>query len=394
MALARFVWPVLAVAVGASAPAAAAEPKAVYTVERVVMLMRHGVRPPTKFPATPAGTTKQPWSTWTTPAGDLTPHGAEGVARLGSYDRGLFAGQGLIPARGCAPAGTIVASSSGSSRAIKTAQAFLDALQPGCATPFTHPASEEAPDPFHAEADVTGIDGDRALAAAEATLPPGGLAAEVAAHAAEFALLDRVTGVPVDRASTLGASPGDKPDLKGGLSFGSTVAQTLLLEYLDGKPIGEVGWGRASPADIRQMLRFHPLKFRYETRAPYVARRLAAPLVRQMMTGVEQGPKLTLLFGHDTNIAALGGFYDLHWQMADYPEDDIAPGGAIGFEVVRDRSGRRFVRAFVQAQTMAELRGLDMLTGASVRRFIAIPGCAGACPLETFLALTRERLRG
>ena len=30
-------------------------------LERMVMVMRHSVRPPTKMPATPAGTTAQPW---------------------------------------------------------------------------------------------------------------------------------------------------------------------------------------------------------------------------------------------------------------------------------------------------------------------------------------------
>ena len=60
-------------------------------LERMVMLMRHSVRPPTKSPATPEGTTAQPWSTWTTPFGELTPHGAEGARLMGVYSR-TFAG--------------------------------------------------------------------------------------------------------------------------------------------------------------------------------------------------------------------------------------------------------------------------------------------------------------
>jgi 4-phytase/acid phosphatase len=367
-------------------------------VERVVMLMRHGVRPSTKFPATPAGTTREPWPAWTTPAGDLTAHGAEAVRKVAAWDRRLFVSYGLIPAKGCAPDAGLNAWASASSRAIKTGKAFLETLQPGCAVPLDHPAGEDEEDMFHPSDARSAINGAVALAASERMLPPGGLDAEVKAAAADFALLDRVVGLRVDRTSRLRASPGDKPDMKGGLSFGSTAGQTILLEYLEGMPMKQVGWGRASAADIRRLLRFHPIKFRYETRPFYVAQRIAAPLVTRMIDALSgKGGRLTLLFGHDTNIAALGGFYDLHWTMADYPRDDIAPGGAIGFEMLRDARGRRFIRAFVRSQTMAQVRTLAPLGKANApsRSYLAIPGCGtdtALCDFATFERLTRDRL--
>lgn len=380
-----------------SAPtlAAPAPGRAEVTVERVVMLMRHGVRPSTKFPATPAGTTREAWPGWSAPAGDLTAHGAEGVKRLAAYDRMLFAEQGLLPATGCAAPGTIAAWSSGSSRAIKTGSAFLETLQPGCKVALDHPADEDAEDQFHP---TSAVDGDRALAAARAQLPPGGLERVVAERRADFATLERIVGVPVDTASSLKAIPGANPDIKGGLSFGSTAGQTILLQYLEGMPMREVGWGRASKADIQAMLRFHPTKFQYEVRPPYVAQRVAAPLVRRIVDALSgEGPRVTLLFGHDGNLAALGGFYDMHWTMADYPRDDIAPGGAIGFELVRDAAGHRYVRAFQQAQSMDQLRQLTPLTRAAPpsRSYLTIPGCGSdvtRCDLATFERLTRDRL--
>lgn len=367
-------------------------------VERTVMLMRHGVRPSTKFPATPAGTTKEPWPDWTTPAGDLTLHGAEAIRRLAAYDRMQFVAAGLLPGEGCASTGTITAWASGSARAIKTGQAFLETIQPGCAVSLEHPTGDEEEDAFHPSEARSGIDGALALEAAKALLPAGGIDAEVKAHDAAFRQLERVVGVPVERRSTLKASAGGKPNLKGGLSFGSTASQTILLEYLEGMPMAKVGWGRASKADIRMMLRFHPIKFRYETRPSYVARRLAAPFVERMTDAIEgKSGTLTLLFGHDTNIAALGGFYDLHWTMADYPRDDIAPGGAIRFDVLKDKRGHRFVRVSEQAQYMDQVRELTVL-GGSVRpstTTLTIPGCGHAtalCPLETFVKMTRDRL--
>lgn len=405
-------WLALALLAAASpSPAAPPAPAAARgeTVERVVLLMRHGVRPSTKFPATPAGTTAQAWPAWSTPAGDLTPHGAAAIGRLGAYDRALWVRQGLLPASGCAPA-AISARASGASRAIRTGRAFLAALTPGCAVPLDHPASEDEDATFHPADAGLAIDGDTARAAALRHAPAGGIAAEAVANADAFRVLEHVTGccpgkacgrgasacTAADRASHLVAVPGDKPDLKGALSFASTAGQTILLQYLEGMPMAQVGWGRASAADIRTMLRFHPIKFRYETRPPYVAQRLAAPLARRIVDALAgRSERITLLFGHDTNLAALGGFYDLHWTMADYPHDDIAPGGALGFELVRGADGARYVRAFSQAQTMAQVRALTPLTRgvAPHRAAVAIPGCPARCPLATFVALTEARLR-
>jgi 4-phytase/acid phosphatase len=399
-----------------AAAQAAPEPAATGTLklDRVVLLMRHGVRPSTKFPATPVGTTRQPWPAWSTPAGDLTPHGADAIRRLGSYDGALFAEQGLLPASGCAAPGTIVAWASSASRAIKTGKAFLETLQPGCAVPLDHPANEDDDVVFHPLDGSMEINGQKALAAAEALLPPGGIAEVVERNADAFDVLDRVVGCcpgkacattarrrpacATHRASKLVAEPGDKPDLDGALGFASTVGQTILLQYLEGMPMRSVGWGRASKRDTQTMLRFHPIKFRYETRPAYVAERVAAPIARRIGMALSQGDaKVTLLFGHDSNLAALGGFYDLHWTMADYPRDDISPGGAIGFERWSDAQGNRFVRAFVQSQTMDQVRDLAELgkRNPPVRRYIAIPGCGDAetpCPLVSFNRITAAKL--
>jgi 4-phytase/acid phosphatase len=61
-------------------------------VDRVVLVMRHGVRPPTKAPAMPADVTPERWPDWPVQPGWLTPHGALAVSRLGTWD-----GRGFAP---------------------------------------------------------------------------------------------------------------------------------------------------------------------------------------------------------------------------------------------------------------------------------------------------------
>ncbi|MFT4253358.1 MAG: histidine-type phosphatase [Caulobacter sp.] len=404
MVAAMGVVPLLAGAAAQAAPSGG--PTEGLVLERVVMVMRHSVRPPTKSPATPVGTTAQPWSSWTTPYGELTPHGAEGARLMGVYYRTFLAARGLLPAQGCAPAGDVVAWASGKSRAIKTAEMFVEGLQPGCGLTVGHP-EDEANDPIFHPAE--GVDGALALKAAQRQTP--GVAAEARVHAQDFAVLQRVLGCdPVSKAgcgaaakpSSLKGNAGDTPDLEGALSVASTAGQTVLLEYVEGKPMEEVGWGRASKADIQAMLRFHPVKFHYEVGAPYIAERYAAPVAKEVLGALngEAGTgKLTMLVGHDTNIAALRAFLGAHFTAADYPRDDPPPGGAMGFERLKGADGKAYVRAFYTAQSMDQLRELQPLTAGNPPSFsyFPIPGCAvkgepTLCPLETFQKIVGGKL--
>ena len=102
----------------------------------------------------------------------------------------------------------------------------------------------------------------------------------------------------------------------------------------------DVGWGPITRPQIERLLRFHSLKFTYANPPDYVARAPAAPLVREMLIGLRApGCAVTLLAGHDTNVADVAGFFRLRWQVPSYPADDVPPGGAIGFELWRDGNG-------------------------------------------------------
>jgi len=74
-------------------------------------------------------------------------------------------------------------------------------------------------------------------------------------------------------------------------------------------------------------------------------------------------------------------------RFPGYADDDPAPGGALGFEVLRDGGGQRFVRAFYRAQTLDQIRSLS--NEPPVRVTLAVPGCEGQtlCPLDKFTAL-------
>lgn len=396
---------------GAQAPQAQADARAAVdaaeaqeplTLDRVVMLMRHGVRPPTKAKVAPDGVADQPWPTWSVGYGELTEHGFDAVERLGAWDIAQWRQRGLLAASGCPSPGDVEVAASSKSRTQDTARALVAGMWPGCAVDIAFPATPEADVEFHPiDAGVMPLDPDEAWRAVQAMAPAGGMEAELQAQAPLFALLNQALGCKAGEACDISRmTPGivrnedDRPDVGDPFGLASTISQTFLLEYLEGKPMEEVAWGRLTPEQIGQLLEFHSLKFRYEGRAPYVAARAASPLATRMLAAMEDGPRLTVLVGHDTNIADLGGFLDLHWAVPGYPRDDPPPGGALGFEVLSDAKGQQFVRAFYRSQTMPQVRELQVLDASNpaALEYLPIPGCAEPCSLDRFGKLVRANL--
>jgi 4-phytase/acid phosphatase len=380
-----------------------------YTVERVVMLMRHGIRPPIDVQPISVKYSKMAWPAWSVGPGLLTPHGAKGIARLAAADRSYFIDVGLLRAAGCPAPGQVAVRASAVPRAVETAEAWSKALLPGCPLTVQHPAPGAPDSLFHILDDQPPwFDGQRAYEDALSQAPKGGLAGQAKALAAQMRGMGTALGCTRPRcgleteSSTLIEQPHDRPKFHGPLDAASTASETFLLEYLEGKPMAEVGWARVSRDEIERLLIFNVVKFRYVDRPPYIAKAAAGPLARAILEVLRAagGPRITLLAGHDTNIADLGGLLGLHWRAASYLPDDIPPGSALGFELLSDGKGRQFVRAFFRSQTMDQLRNLEPLSAANppYREYLHIPGCgrsrdAVACDLPTFAALIEAKLR-
>jgi 4-phytase/acid phosphatase len=372
-----------------------------------VLLMRHGVRPPTKAPPMPDGTAAQAWPDWSTQPGWLTPHGAQAVGALGAWDAAWLRGLGLLPASGCPAPAMIRAVADSDQRTIATAQAWLAALAPGCGLASEHQPQDEPDARFSAiESDLGGIDAARANAEVAAAIGPGGLPALDRAERPRLARLDAILCGAGGKAKHCGvghaasrlepATATTRPKLAGALDRASTAAQILLLEYADGKPMSDVGWGRATAADIAALSAFHALEFRLLARPPHVAAaNLAgiAPILAEALLGDAPGaPRVTLISGHDTNVANLGGLLGIHWQVPGLAADDPSPGGAIWLERLRGKSGALFVRAVYRSQTLAQIRAAAPLgASAPYRAVLPIPGCMargvkGLCTLAQFEA--------
>lgn len=388
-------------------------------LERVVMLMRHGVRPPTREKPTPDGFARDPWPTWDVPPGHLTPHGYEGTVLIGHWNRQAFAARGLLPAEGCPETGSVYVRTNTIHRTRESGRGFIEGFAPGCGLAIEH-ADGDRNDPLFDAIDIGHVahDADQARAAVSARMQ-GDAAAAIAALAPAYARLDAILGCcapPVCEAAGLppgcgfgglpantweDTGPRKRVKLAGPLTVGGTAAQSLLLEYVEGKPLDAIGWGRATEEDMALLSEIHAVEFDLLARTPYIARRAAMPILEHLISTFHapDAPALTVLVAHDTNAANVGGALDLHWHVPGYAMDDPAVGGAIGFELLRDKSGYRYVRIFYQAQSTRQLRELQTLDASHPPYFAYLPQplCGLAddttlCRLQDFEAALRSRL--
>lgn len=368
-------------------------------VDRVVVVMRHGIRPPTKAQPMPLGVARDPWPSWPVAPGWLTPHGAAAVEAIAASDRAAFTAGGLLPAHGCA--GRIALLADSDQRTIATAEQYARGITPGCGVPIEH-LPQDTTDPLFAQIDDghAPLDAARAKAAIDAAVGPGGIAATEARMRPLLARLDAVLcgrttdtqcGVAKDPTTITPATARTRPKLAGALDRASTAAQILLLEYADGKPAADVGWGRASAQDVTDFGAFHALEFAILARPPYLAARnmagLSPRIVGWLTDAAPAAAQIAMISGHDTNIANLAGLLGLHWRVPGIAADDPVPGGAILLERLRDTAGNIFVRARYRAQSLEELRAGT--ARAPYRRIVPIAGCrargvVGLCTLDAF----------
>jgi 4-phytase/acid phosphatase len=153
-----------------------------------------------------------------------------------------------------------------------------------------------------------------------------------------------------------------------------TLTESLLLEYAQGMPSDQVGWGRAGTGEqVASVMGLHNLESDLMRQTPYLADHNAALLARAVADAVDgrpalpqqgaAGTRLVLIAGHDTNLANLAGVLGLTWTLAGQP-DNTPPDAMMVFEVWRAPGGQQFVKTALIYQTLDQLRAAAPLDAA------------------------------
>lgn len=401
----------------AAAHAATAAPE---TLEKVLILKRHGVRSAMSSPEQLGRYSARPWPRFGVPAGYLTENGARLEQLFGAYYRALYAPQGLFAGDGCASA---YYWANRTQRTIASARALASTLTPDCEN-AVHGVADGASDPLFDGAPAARTPAAAALMRAAIA---GRIGDDAAAwNAAQRDAIDTLqqlllqcaqrpcpadAGAGKQRLDAVAARLGDAedgiPGVEGPAAAASGISESLLMGWADGQDFAALGWQGLDEASLLRAFAPHQAEFALRLRAPAVARMASSPLAARVLATLQQGSdsaahaaaiggdaRLVVLSGHDGTLTLLAGMLELHWQLPGYQPDQTVPGGALVFERWRRADGQRVIRLRYTAQSLAQLRERRALTlqAPPPSAPVFIPGCSTAtpgydCPLPTLAAL-------
>lgn len=404
-------------------PASPAQASPADTLERVVIVMRHGVRSAMSSPAELGRYSRRPWPAFAVPPGNLTANGAVLVTMLGDWYRRNYQALGLLGTADCA----VYYQANHTQRTEATATALAAGLTPRCPTAIHQ--TPAAPDPLF-EAPLTPLaplDSPRILAAIS-----GRVGGDLGAwDVQQRAGLDRFEALmlqcrrPVcdaterrgiarllrDTPVRLAIGPDHKLEITSPALQVAGIAESLMMAYADGLVFK--GWRGIDATTIGEAMTVHAAGIDLRTRTPEVGRQTSSYLAMRLLATIQRGAgvpvlaepigdaeKILVLSGHDGTVTMLAGLLGLDWQLPGYGANQAVPGGGLVFELWRRAAdGRQVVRVRYVAQGLDQMRFRTPLaaTAGPLSAPVAVPGCVDAdlgCPLTGFTAHLLAAVQG
>jgi 4-phytase/acid phosphatase len=371
-----------------------------------LVMSRHGVRPPLIANSDLNLRSSTAWPEWEVPLGFLTPHGALAIHQMGAYMRLDLARKGLFPAIGCPGNDEIYLYADTDERTIMSTRSTFVGLEPGCDLPPVHTvaASARKADPIFLPIPGSFPPPSAEAVAADQRATLGNDPDAFFSVAANPELKELASILAPDP-----AHPAAKPILDDPrpLALAPSLIEDFLLEYTDGKPMSDVGWGRVDKSTILRLMPLCIKGFDFVIRTPLSARSRGSNLVAHILDTLEQaaqpeqsqpalpvpgafgpvGARLVYIGGHDSDLSRIGGLFNLHWNVGGVI-DDTPPDSQIVFELWQNSKSKQYtVRLFYRAQTYDQLRSAQALSLASppVEVDLVPPGCRSGKPC-TFAA--------
>ncbi|MFT8420714.1 MAG: histidine-type phosphatase [Gluconacetobacter sp.] len=389
------------------------DPLAGATLEKIVLVARHGIRSPTRAPAELKAQTGRDWPAWPVPPGQLTAHGRAALAAMTDALGQRYRQFGLLPATGCpAPEAVAIWADAADDRTRQSGPIMADHLAPRCGLQSRALPAGHADPIFNAvgtgaakrdetratEALEQGIARDRdhrpppvqaALTRLQALVAPDGCT--------------RPAGPCLTEPLTL-SNPHGTPHLTGGPLLAATIAENMMLAYAQGMAPEQVAWGTPNAAALlATVLPAHGYAAALTRRQPAFAVPRGAVLSRAIIdlmadlpvtlpdhSAIGPNTRIILFAGHDTTLDTLAAIFGLDWTFTDQP-DFTAPDTTLAFERWRLKDGSRVVRAVILHQGLEQLRAARRpdLAGSGAAT-LPIGTCAGAtlCPAGTLRPTT------
>lgn len=379
-----------------------------YQLQQVLMMSRHNLRAPlANNGSVLEQSTPNKWPEWDVPGGQLTTKGGVLEVYMGHYMREWLAAQGMVKSGECPASDAVYAYANSLQRTVATAQFFITGAFPGCDVPVHHQGKMGTMDPT-----FNPVITDDAAAFSEKAIQA--MQKERAGmHLDEsYKLLEQITRYNTspsckekqrcsltDEKDTFSATYQKEPGVSGPLKVGNSLVDAFTLQYYEGFPMDQVAWGEIKTDQQWKVL--SKLKNGYQDSlftSADVARNVAAPLVnyidKTLVTDRVNAPKITVLVGHDSNIASLLTALDFKPYQLHNQYERTPIGGKIVFQRWHDSRARRdLMKIEYVYQSSEQLRNADVLTLKSPpqRVTLELKGCPvdanGFCPIDKFDAV-------
>ena len=391
-----------------------------YTLEKVTILSRHGIRAPlVGYGSALAEATPHTWTPWKTEGGHLTPRGGELETRLAHYMDEWFDAVGLIKKDSCPTTDQLLVYANSLPRTIDTGKNFVKGAFPNCDI-TVHNLEEVGKMDNTFNPIVRSPVDDAFVAKAEKSiddmLGEGGFAKLNERLAKNYQILETV--LDYDHSATcekekqcdlekmpnsLTFAQNKEPGTKGPLRNGTGAADSFILQYYEGYPANEVAWGKIeTPEQWQAIVDLKNIYTDVLFTAPVLAKEAASPLLAFIQNSFAdhgyqhplikdaQKAKVTLLVGHDSNVASLLALLQTApYQLPEqYEKTPIS--GKVLFEQWRDKDGKALLKIEYIYQTTPQLREDSELSLKNPPHHVVLKleGCPtdanGFCPMDDF----------
>lgn len=411
----KIVASLLAVACFAPGMANAEAAPEGYQLQQVLLMSRHNLRAPlANNGSVLEQSTAQSWPEWDVPGGQLTTKGGVLEIYMGHYLREWLAEQGLVKSGECPTPQSVYAYANSLQRTVATAQFFITGAFPGCDVPVHHQEKMGTMDPTFNPV-ITNDSPEFQQAAVKA------MEAQREHYKLDdsYKLLEQVTAFsdsPTCKEKkecdlTAGkdkfsANASEEPGVNGPLKVGNSLVDAFTLQYYEGFPLDQVAWGQIKTE--QQWRALSQLKNSYQDTlftSPEVARNVSAPLVKYIQKALtesgEKGPKITLLVGHDSNIASLLTALDFKEYQLPQQNERTPIGGKIMFQRWHDsKANRELMKVEYVYQSSEQLRNGEVLSlqQPPQRVTLQLNGCPvdanGFCPWDKFTDVLDKTVAG
>ncbi|MDT3249646.1 bifunctional glucose-1-phosphatase/inositol phosphatase [Serratia sp. root2] len=364
-----------------------------YQLEQVLMMSRHNLRAPlANNGSVLAQSTPKAWPAWDTPGGLLTTKGGVLEVYMGHYFNEWLKQTGVLPQEGCPTAGSVYVYANSLQRTVATAQFFTNGAFPGCDIGVHHQDKMGEMDPTFNPiiTDNSEAFNQQALGAMNTELASLKLDAAYKQLAKIIDYKDS-SACKTDKhcdltkeASKMSAVPGKEPGVAGPLRVGNSLVDAFMLQYYEGFPMKDVAWGKiTTPQQWKQLAQ---LKDGYQDSlftSPVVAQNVAKPLLTYINGALigerkPDAPKLTVLVGHDSNIASLLSAMRFKPYQLPHQYEKTPIGGKLVFQRWHDKKNDRdLLKIEYVYQSADQLRNADKLTLKTPpqRVTLALEGC-------------------